>query len=147
MYIFSCQPRTVYKKGKIEIDFYDKYRCLHLSWSGQISPEEYTAMLKEMLAICKRLKASFIIFDAREEEDLLLYDPEWTIAFFKEEVTKHQIKKIARLASPDFHNETKMSSFATKLFKDNKLPIEFKYLPDTNHAISWFLEPDGQATN
>ena len=145
MYLLSCQPRTVFKKGNIEIDFYDKYSCLHVSWSGTITWQDYTLMLKEMLRIARKLSAYYLIFDAREEKDLLLYDPDWTINFFQEEVATHPFKKIARLASPDFFNETRMSSFATRLMNSAKLPFEFKYLPDTNHAISWFLEPDGQA--
>ena len=142
MYILSCQPRTVFKKGKIEIDFYDKFNCLHLCWSGQVTRDSYTTMLQEMLQIAKRLNACYLIFDAREEDDLLLYDPDWTITFFKEEVAKHPVKKIARIASPDFHNETKMSSFAIKMIEDLGFPFEFKYLPDTDHAIRWFMEPE-----
>lgn len=147
MYILSCLPRTVFKKGKIEIDFYDKYSCLQVCWSGNITRHDYTLMLKEMLRIAKQFNASFLIFDAREENDLLLYDPDWTIAFFQEEVATHPFKKVARLASSDFFNETRMSSFATKLMNSVRLPFEFKYLPDTDHALTWFLEADGQAKN
>ena len=142
MYLLSCQPRTVFKKGNIEIDYFDKFHCLHLTWSGEISNEDYRAVMLQMLDFSKKLKVQFWIFDAREEDNFKLYDPEWTAEFLAKEVDKSQVKKIARIESGDFHNETRLSAYMSRLIKDLGASFSFRYLQDTNHALSWFLDEE-----
>src|SRR5688572_10152112 len=110
MFLLSCLPRTVFKKGNIEIDYYEKYHCLHLSWSGQIDKEEYKNLMLQMLDFTQKLKVQFWIFDAREEDNFKFFDPEWSTQFLTRELSKHPIKKIARIASGNSNNETQLSS-------------------------------------
>ena len=142
MHLLYCQPQTVYKKGTIEIDYFEKFSCLQLSWSGPISQETYYAVLEVLLNLTHRFQAQFWIFDAREEDYFKLYDPEWATKFYTQLVPDSCIKKIARLASGNSKNEIKLSNFITKILEDNALTIKFKYMPDTNHALEWFLEAD-----
>jgi len=142
MFLLSCLPRTVFKKGNIEIDYYEKYHCLHLSWSGQIDKEEYKNLMLQMLDFTKKLKVQFWIFDAREEDNFKFFDPEWSTHFLTRELSKHPIKKIARIASGNSNNETQLSSFMSRILKEQNPPFCFKYLPDANHAIAWFLDKE-----
>ncbi len=142
MYILSCLPRTVFKRGKIEIDYFDKYRCLHLSWSGNIEREEYISVMGEMYHFTKKLNAEFWVLDAREEDSIRLFDPQWSYTFFAEEVSKLPVKKIARIASGYWHHETRVSEFVSELIRERQLSFGFKYLPDLNHAIGWFMEEE-----
>lgn len=140
MHLLSCQPQTVYKRGKIEIDYFDKFSCLHLTWSGGLSRETYCTVLETMLSLSHRYQAQFWIFDAREEDILQLQDPEWTIDFYTRKVPNTRVRKIARLASGNSRNEINLSHFVTKMLEGRNLPLQFRYMPDTNHALEWFTE-------
>ena len=140
MLFLSCIPRTVFKKDRIEIDYFDKFKCLHLSWEGRVERDDYFQAQAEMLKLTKKYNIEYWVFDARDEDCLHLYDPEWTVNFYCREVPKHSVKKIARIASGHFHNETKLSDFISKMLKDNNIQYEFRYLPDTNQALAWFLD-------
>jgi hypothetical protein len=140
MHILSCQPQTVFKKGNIEIDYFDKFHCLHLTWSGEISKEEYKVVMLQMLDFSQKLKAQFWILDAREEDKFKHYDPEWTASVLVREVEKCQIRKIARIESGHFYNETRLSAFMDQLLKEADSTIQFRYLKDANHALGWFVD-------
>lgn len=142
MHLLSCQPRTVFKKGNIEIDYFDKFHCLQLTWSGEISKADYKAVMLQMLDFTKKLNVQFWIFDAREEDNFTFYDPEWSANFLTREVDKHKVKKIARIESGHFHNETRLSAFMDRILKESGVSFKFSYLPDANHALAWFLDEE-----
>ena len=144
MYLLSCQPRTVFKKGKIEIDYIEKFNCLHLTWGGHISSQVYMSTMSELLAISRKYKVEFWVLDAREGDSFELMDLAWATQFFTQEIPELAVKKIARIAGYDFNFETKLSGFISRIVKNKNVNYRFKYQPDTDHAISWFLETDGQ---
>ena len=142
MYLLSCQPRTVFKKGNIEIDYLDKFRCLHLNWGGNITEEVYISIMTEMLKFSEKLKVEFWLLDARDGDNFQLFDRNWASQFFTQDLPKHSVKKIARIAGGDFHFETQISGLISEILRGKDIPFQFKYLPDADQALTWFLNEE-----
>ena len=142
MYLLSCQPRTVFKNGRNEIDYLDTYKCLHLNWSGNISVEDYKQVMMQMLRLTKKFRTEFWVLDARDGDFFQLIDIKWAETFYTIDLPHLPIKKIARIACGDFHYETQLSSIVTSVLDGKDVPFRFKYLPDVNHAIAWFLDDE-----
>ncbi|MFC5270280.1 hypothetical protein ACFPIB_06660 [Adhaeribacter terreus] len=138
----SCLPQLVYQKDGHEIEYFDKYKALQLSWYGHVTSETYMHVLDEMLRLGIQYQTENWLIDARDVDFMELGERNWTRNYFRNEVLKCPLKKVARLASGNFENETYISSFISSVLNGMNLPYKFCYLPDANSAFEWFSEDD-----
>src|SRR5688572_3370394 len=140
MYLLSCLPQLVYKNEGHEIEYLDKFNALHLSWYGHVTSEMYMQVFNRMLQLAIEYQAENWLIDARDVDFMELGEKRWTTNYFRHEVLKCPLRKVARLASGNFENETYISSFISSVIKDRDLPYKFCYQPDANSAFEWFAE-------
>ena len=139
MYLMSCLPQLVYQKDGHEIEYFDKFNTLHLSWTGYVTSEMYMHVLDQMLKLAIVYQVENWLIDARDVEFMELGESNWTRNYFRSEVLKSPLKKVARLASGNFENETYISSCISSIMSGVSLPYKFCYHPDANSAFDWFL--------
>jgi hypothetical protein len=140
MYLMSCLPQLVYQIDGNEIEYLDKYKALHLSWYGQVTSEMYMQLLDVMLRLALTYQAENWLLDARDVDFMELGDKNWTTNYFRKEILKCPLSKVARLASGNFENETYISSVISSVINGVDLPYKFSYFPDANSAFEWFAK-------
>src|SRR5690606_4139235 len=134
----SCLPQLVYQKDGHEIELLDKYKALHLSWCGQVDNEIYRHFSTKMLEFAIEFQIEHWLYDAREIECMEVPDKEWCKHYFGKDILRSPIRKIARIASGNFENETNISGIITTVLKETQAPYEFSYQPDACTAFEWF---------
>ncbi|MBK0403103.1 hypothetical protein I5M27_08915 [Adhaeribacter sp. BT258] len=140
MYLISCLPQLVYQKDRHEIEYYDKFSTLQLSWYGHVNSDMYMHMLDEMLKLAIEYQTKNWLIDARDVDFMELGESSWTYEYFRKKVLNCPLRKVARLASGNFENETYISSFISSVLKGQDLPYQFSYCPDSNAAFEWFTK-------
>lgn len=142
MHLITCQPILIFQKGTIEVYYFDKFKALEVNWIGTVCSEDYIFAMEEMLKFTYKYGIENWILDARESVKVEMPAGKWNHNFLASELPKTGLKKIARLASYNFHYETRISSFITTLLKTANPPFAFQYKEDTNEALEWFISDD-----
>jgi hypothetical protein len=140
LYPFSCLPKLLLQKGLIEVNLLDCYKALEISWVGNITNEDSIFTLEEVLKFTHKHAIENWILDARESIEVEPIDGAWQLEFFASKLPQTKVKKIARLASYNFHLEIRNSEMITIMMKEMNPPYTFAYKADANEAIEWFME-------
>jgi hypothetical protein len=144
MYLLSGQPKLIFQKGQIEIEYLEDHKTLNISWSGHISNEDYRFVLQQLLKYICKLEIENLLVDARESESVDRGNWNWTIYFFLKQLARTPLKRIARIGCGYLMKEAKISRLITETHKKHPLPICFRYVSDINSALEWFKESDIQ---
>lgn len=142
MYLLSGQPKLIFQKGQIEIEHYQDFNTLYISWNGHIPNEDYKFVLRVLLKFVCSLKIENLLIDARESEKVDRGNWDWTVWFFQKNLNRTTLKRVARIGCGYLMRETLVSRLVTETNKKHPFPICFRYVPDVNTALTWFSEND-----